>query len=101
MSTLKMEKRKNEVVIFTGNFKIEGEIHTLEGERITDFMCSLDKKQFIPVTNASIYKIDGLSYLYKADYISLNKDDICLLIPREQLKQQDSSDGSEEKTLNV
>ena len=89
MDTLRMEKTKNEVVIFTKNFKIEGEIHILEGERITDFMCALDKKQFIPVTNASIYKFDGLSYLYKAKYLSLNKDDISLLIPKEHLKQKD------------
>lgn len=89
MDTLKMDKKKHEVVIFTREFKIEGDIHILEGERITDFLCALDKKQFIPITNAAIFKVDSLSHLYKTQYLSLNKDEIVLLMPKDQIKKKD------------
>lgn len=101
MDHLKMEKNKNEVVIFTKDFKIEGQIHILEGERITDFLCTLDKKQFIPITNASIYKIDSLSYLFKVQYLSLNKDEIVLLAPKDQIEKKDYLGGDENKSTFV
>lgn len=89
MDTLKREKLKHKVIIFTRDFKLEGEIHLLEGERVTDFLCSLHHKQFIPVTNASIFKGDSLKILYKVGYLGLNKDEIILLVPKDQIMKTD------------
>ncbi len=80
-----MEKQKHEVIIFANTFRIEGDIHILEGERITDFLCSLERKQFIPVTNASIFNHDDGEHFLSMQYLSLNKDEITFLVPKKQV----------------
>lgn len=87
MDSLHMEKQKHEVILYTKTFRIEGKIHILEGERITDFLCSLERKQFIPVTDASVFNHDDAESFLSVQYMSLNKDEITFVVPKNQVMQ--------------
>ena len=79
---MQVYKITHEVIIFTDQFKIEGEVHLIEGERITDFMRT-GNSSFLPVTNATISSIYSSMVLVKAEFVSLNRDKVILLVPRQ------------------
>lgn len=77
--SLKIPKERRDVIIFSRNHKIEGEIYLLMDSRISDEL-NTRVKEFIPVTNAKIYTLNGDSLLYTADFLSVNKQSIDLVI---------------------
>ncbi len=77
--SLRIPKERREVIIFSRNHKIEGEIYLLMDSRISDEL-NTRVKEFIPVTNAKIYTLNGDSLLYSADFLSVNKHSIDLVI---------------------
>ncbi len=81
---MKIEKERVEAIIHTEDFRIEGVIHVLTGERITDFITA-SRETFIAVTNASVFRIDDDKCFFKTAFLSLNKNRIVFISPKEEL----------------
>lgn len=72
-----VNKQTLQVVIYTRANRIEGTVHVLYSHRALD-MLNL-KDQFIAVTDASIYPLEGVEVLYKGNFIAINKNEIVFL----------------------
>lgn len=79
--SLRIPKERREVVIFTRNHKIEGEIYLLMDSRLSDEL-NMRVREFIPVTNAKVFTLSGDSLLHSADFLSVNKHSIDLVITK-------------------
>lgn len=79
--SLRVPKERREVVIFTRNHKVEGEMYLLMDSRISDEL-NTRAREFIPVTNAKIYTINGDSLLYTTDFITINKQSIDIVLTK-------------------
>jgi hypothetical protein len=75
-----VEKEKFHAIIFIGCLKVEGIIHLLPQERVTDFLDSAET-DFLPVTCATVYHVDGGEKLHSAKFMSLNKKEIQIICP--------------------
>ena len=78
-----VEKEKFHAVIFIGRLKIEGVIHLLPQERVTDFLDSAET-EFLPVTCATVFHVDGGAKLHSAKFMSLNKKEIQVICPADE-----------------
>lgn len=79
--SLRIPKERREVIVFTRNHKIEGEMYLLMDSRISDEL-NVRVREFIPVTNAKVYTLSGDSLLYTTDFITVNKHSIDLVLTR-------------------
>jgi hypothetical protein len=79
--SLRVPKERREVVVFTNNHKVEGEMYLLLDSRISDEL-NTRSREFIPVTNAKIYTINGDSLLYSTDFITINKHSIDIVLSK-------------------
>ncbi|MDA3970124.1 MAG: hypothetical protein PF442_02105 [Desulfobulbaceae bacterium] len=75
-----VEKEKFHAVIFIGRLKVEGIIHLLPQERVTDFL-DADDIDFLPVTCATVFHVDSGEALYTSKFMSLNKKEILVICP--------------------
>jgi hypothetical protein len=78
-STVRIPKEKTAVVIYTRNHKIEGDIYLLIDSRISDEL-NIRVREFIPITNARIYTLNGDSLLYTTEFVTINKQAIDLVL---------------------
>lgn len=79
---MKVEQSEIEVTIFMQNTRVEGKLHLPSGGRLTDYM-ALAERQFVPVTDAKIYVVATNELLYTVSFLSLNKDFIVFIFPKE------------------
>ena len=79
--SLRIPKERREVVVFTRNHKIEGEMYLLMDSRISDEL-NVRVKEFIPITNAKVYTLSGDSLLYTTDFITVNKHSIDMVLTK-------------------
>jgi hypothetical protein len=77
--TMRIPKERKEVVIYTRNHKIEGEMYLLVDSRISDEL-NIRVREFIPVTNARIFTLNGDSLLYQTDFVTVNKQAIDMVL---------------------
>lgn len=77
---IQVEKEKFRAVIFTDSLKIEGVIHLLPQERMTDYL-GASETTFIPVTDAVVTNINTGEILHQTDFLSLNKDEVMVICP--------------------
>jgi hypothetical protein len=77
--SLRIPKERKEVIIYTRNHRIEGEIYLLMDSRISDEL-NVRVREFIPVTNCKVYTLNGDSLLYAADFVTVNKHSIDLVL---------------------
>ncbi|NDD29303.1 MAG: hypothetical protein EB084_13655 [Proteobacteria bacterium] len=77
--TMRVPKERKEVVIYTRNHKIEGEMYLLVDSRISDEL-NIRVREFIPVTNARIFTLSGDSLLYQTDFVTVNKQAIDMVL---------------------
>lgn len=77
--SLRIPKERREVIIFTRNHKIEGEMYLLMDSRVSDEL-NVRVREFIPVTNAKVFTLNGDCLLYSADFLSVNKHSIDMVI---------------------
>lgn len=68
-------KDKVRVVVISGQLRIEGEMHVLAGSRLTDALNS-KAKDFLVVTDASVFSLDSGDVLYEPSYVAVNRDAI-------------------------
>jgi hypothetical protein len=87
INPLKIEKDQKWVLIYTPTFKIVGYIHLPVNARLTDTLnYAVDKNPFIPVTNAHGYSISDNKLCFIAEFLSVNKRriDLVLIEPEER-----------------
>ncbi len=77
-------KEKIKVVILTGLYRIEGEMHLVTGSRLTDIV-NVKTKDFFPITNAKIFTESG-EVLYSLNYVAVNREEIVAIFPIEDLR---------------
>ncbi len=79
---MKIDQMLVEVVVFMSGSRVEGKIHLPSGGRLTDYL-ALAERKFIPITEAKIFIIPGNELLYTVPFLSLNKDFIICIFPKE------------------
>jgi len=81
---VKIDKDSFEVLILTVSLRIEGIIHTLPQERLTDFMTE-STHSYLPVTDAAIYKLSDGALVAKTKFLSLSRKDVTLITPMSEV----------------
>ena len=66
--------RRKKVVILTGTYRIKGFIELQPDARVTDYM--LGAKDFIVVTDAEVWAIEGGGLVLSAQFIDVRRDQI-------------------------
>ncbi len=77
---LKVVKEKVPVILLTASYRVEGEMHVVPGGRMIDEINKKDR-DFIPVTNATIYEIAGDAPLDSLEFIAVNKNQVIMVAP--------------------
>lgn len=80
---MKVDQAEIEVVIFMQNSRVEGKLHLPAGGRLTDYL-ALAERKFIPITFAKIFLMPGNELIYTVPFLSLNKDFIVYIFPKEE-----------------
>ena len=80
--SLRIPKERKEVVIYTRNHKIMGEMYLVADSRLSDEL-NVRARDFLAVTNASIFTIPGDTLLHQADFVNVNKSAIDVLLTNE------------------
>ncbi|MEW5766271.1 MAG: hypothetical protein AB1797_01420 [bacterium] len=83
---LKSEYDKINAVIFTDYYRLEGTIHVKAGDRFSDFLNV--SKDFIPLTNVSLYTMPDNTLLYQVGFLGLNRKDITIIFPANERKRE-------------
>lgn len=76
---LKAERIKQKAIIIVPKYKIQGILYLPPDTRLTDFINTA--RQFIPVTDASIYDLDSDKLIEKPDFVQLNRNYIISITP--------------------
>ena len=90
VKTLRVEKEKIEVIIFTPHHKIEGTIYLYPSSRLTDFMNVTTA--FIPVTDAKIYALTDDRLLFSGNFLNINKNNITMIFPKDAVADEQTID---------
>lgn len=72
-------KEKIPVILLTTTYRLEGEMHVVPGGRLLDEINK--ERDFIPVTNATIYDLSGEAPLDTLDFIAVNKALVVMVAP--------------------
>ncbi len=72
-------KEKIPVILLTTSYRLEGEMHVVPGGRLLDEINK--ERDFIPVTNATVYDISGETPLDTLDFIAVNKGLVVMVAP--------------------
>lgn len=75
-------KEKIAVIVLTTSYRVEGEMHVVPGGRLLDEINK--EREFIPITNATIYDVTGEHPVVTLDFIAINKRLIVMLAPTAQ-----------------
>ena len=67
------------VILLTATYRLEGDIHVVPGGRLLDEINK--EREFIPVTRATIYDLNGDSPLDTLDFIAVNKSLVVMVAP--------------------
>lgn len=80
--SLRIPKDRKEVVIYTRNHRVEGEIYLVADSRISDEL-NVRAREFLAVTNARVFTLVGDSLLHEADFVTVNKHAVDLILSKE------------------
>jgi hypothetical protein len=72
-------KESIRVILLTSTYRVEGYIHVVPGGRLLDEINK--EREFIPVTKAAIYTLDGEAPLDILDFVALNKCQVVMVAP--------------------
>jgi len=72
-------KEKIPVILLTTTYRLEGEMHVVPGGRLLDEINK--ERDFIPITNATVYDISGETPLDTLDFIAVNKSLVVMVAP--------------------
>jgi hypothetical protein len=68
------------VMIITKDHRIEGEMHILEGSRLTDSL-NAKNKDFYPITNATIHRVEDDFLVASPPFIAIAREAITAIFP--------------------
>jgi hypothetical protein len=69
---------KTRVVIFTGSYRIKGDIDIVAGARVTDYM--IETKKYFAVTNAEVWDLEGRK-IHTAPFVNVNSAHVVVVAP--------------------
>ncbi|MBM3463896.1 MAG: hypothetical protein FJX76_17510 [Armatimonadetes bacterium] len=72
-------KEKIPVILLTNSYRLEGEMHVVPGGRLLDEINK--ERDFIPITNATVYEVAGEAPLDTLDFIAVNKSLVVMVAP--------------------
>ena len=72
-------KESIRVILLTSTYRVEGYIHVVPGGRLLDEVNK--EREFIPITKASIYALDGEAPLDTLDFDAINKNQVVMIAP--------------------
>ncbi|MCE1246612.1 MAG: hypothetical protein LWY06_08210 [Firmicutes bacterium] len=72
-------KEKIPVILLTTTYRLEGEMHVVPGGRLLDEINK--ERDFIPVTNATVYDISGETPLDTLEFLAVNKSLVVMVAP--------------------
>jgi hypothetical protein len=77
--SIRAVKEKIPVILLTTTYRLEGELHVVPGGRLLD---EINKdRDFIPITNATVYDVSGETPLDTLDFIAVNKNLVVMVAP--------------------
>lgn len=76
---IKIQKEKLHVILMTDQYKIEGEFHVVAGGRLLDEINK--ERDFLPLTNVTIYDIEGGNPLDTVEFLAVNKRNVVFVVP--------------------
>jgi hypothetical protein len=68
------QEHRTKVVILTGTYRIKGYIELVPGARVTDYI--LGAKDFIVLTDAEVWSVQGNGLALSAQFIDVSRDQI-------------------------
>jgi len=75
---MKVPKEITRLVIYTSQYKIIGDYHIQPGSRLSDNLNVRNGREFLPITNAEIFSVDGKK-LTQAPFMQINKRHIVMV----------------------
>ncbi|MFP4497929.1 MAG: hypothetical protein ACLFQV_06910 [Vulcanimicrobiota bacterium] len=72
-------KEKIAVILLTANYRLEGEMHVVPGGRLLDEINK--ERDFVPITNATVFDISGETPLDTLEFIAINKSLVVMVAP--------------------
>ncbi|MHB2015376.1 MAG: DUF6812 domain-containing protein [Candidatus Xenobia bacterium] len=72
-------KEKIPVILLTTTYRLEGELHVVPGGRLLDEINK--ERDFIPITNATVYDVTGETPLDTLEFIAVNKSLVVMVAP--------------------
>lgn len=75
---MKVAKEVVKVIIYTSQYKIVGDYYLQPGSRLTDNLNARDGRDFLPITNAEIFSLDGKTITQSA-FLEVNKSYIVMV----------------------
>lgn len=81
---IKTAKEKIRVIVITAHMRLEGDMHVVPGGRLLDEINK--EREFLPVTDATIYDVQGENVIDTLEFIAINKHQILLIAPISQMK---------------
>lgn len=76
-------------IIQTVKQRIKGSVYIRPEKRLRDELN--DAPQFLAVTHASVFTNEG-EHLYKAEFLTINKEHIVWIIPENEFSNEDAED---------
>ncbi|MCL5035884.1 MAG: hypothetical protein M1269_02090 [Chloroflexi bacterium] len=76
---IKAIKEKVPVIILAAGYRVEGEMHVAPGGRLLDEINR--ERDFLPLTNATIYDVTGEVPLDTLEFLAVNKDMTVMVAP--------------------
>lgn len=77
---MKTPKNKLRVVVLTDEYRIEAEAHLFQNARLSDLLNNdSTKRDFIPLTDVTVYHKKSNTVLYQQDFMNLNKNYIVMI----------------------
>lgn len=93
-----IKKEKVAVVVYTGRYRVRGNIYIVPGTRLTD-MLNVKVKDFVPLTEAAVLDSKENAVIAEIPYIAIYRDSIVAVHPLEEedsLKQAEAASKEEE-----
>jgi hypothetical protein len=75
---MQTRKDKTRVVIYVGEWRVEGDIHILAESRLTDALNSRNK-DFLAVTDAVIYEAKTDDVVARTSFLDINRTTISII----------------------
>ena len=72
-------KEKVPVILMTTTYRLEVEMHVVPGGRVLDEI--IKERDFIPLTNATVYDVGGETPLDTLEFVAINKNLVILVAP--------------------